>query len=186
MNNDNVQILLAYADQLEVLGVVELCSQHIIDNLSPKNALQMLQFAKNYFCKDLSQNIGKYIRYNFKDIVEMNDDFISLTGEELLNIVSDDALNAKSEQEVFNAIKKWVEANIEERKQSVAKLIACVRFGLMSLTFFNDQVLKWQILISDPVSPLSSKIKYQIMITIIFYVSLYNLRELLLTFEYFK
>lgn len=152
ITEDNVQVLLAYADQLEVLGVVELCSRYIIDHLTPGNCLQLMQFAKHYFCRDLCENIAKYIRYNFKEIVETSNGFIYLTEDELYEIVSDDALNAKSELEVFYAIKKWVEYEPNTRKEALAKMLCCVRFGLMSQQSFTECVANWQLLLGDAIS----------------------------------
>lgn len=153
INCDNAQILLAYADQLEVLGVVDLCSRFIIENLTPYNALQMLQFARNYFCQDLYENVRKYTRYNFKNIVDMNSDFVHLTEEELYGIISDDALNVKSENEVFEAIKKWVEQNPQERTEALSNLMSCVRLGLINLSYFYNHVSKWPLL-DNPVRKL--------------------------------
>lgn len=152
VNVDNVQSLLAYADQLEVIGCIQYCCQYIIDNLDPSNCLEVLLFARQYFCHDLEEKGRKYIRHHFKEVMQYNSDFVNLTDDELFDILSDDELNAKSEGLVFEAIKLWVEFDKESRKKNLAKLLSCVRLGLLVCHFYTSQVLKWNLILEDIVS----------------------------------
>lgn len=147
---ENVQSLLAYADQLEVLGVVDLCSRFILGHLTSTTSLGVLRFARNYMCGALHHGVARYVRIHFAEIVG-TEDFLKLTADELQGIISDDALNARSERDVFEAIVKWAEDKLDERKCYLGMLMSCVRFGLMPYRYLQDVVMKWTPLESDKV-----------------------------------
>lgn len=151
ITHENVQALLAYADQLEVLGVVDLCSRYMLAHLTPNTCLGALRFARNYMCGALQNGVARFVRSHFKEIVATAD-FLKLTEDELHGIISDDALNARSEREVFEAIVRWVEEEPEERKKSLGVLICSVRFGLIPMEYITDVVMTWGMLQNDPVS----------------------------------
>lgn len=151
VTNENVQCLLAYADQLEVLGCVQLCCQYIVSNLDPSNCLEVLLFARHYFCKDLEEKGRRFIRHHFLEVMKSNPDFFNLTDDELYHILSDDELNARSEEIVFEAIQKWVEHDPQKRKHSLGKLLSAVRLGLLACSFYTTKVLKWKLLLENDV-----------------------------------
>ncbi|CAG5102462.1 Similar to KLHL10: Kelch-like protein 10 (Homo sapiens) [Cotesia congregata] len=129
---ENVEQLLPVADQFEVLGVVQLCCQFLLQELSPENCLGVYKYARSYFCHDLEEKARKYIRHNFKKIWRESTEFKELTCGELCKILSDDELNVKSEELVFEAIKSWVEVDESNRAGYLPDLVECIRFGLIN------------------------------------------------------
>lgn len=114
--------------------------------------LGIFKFARHYFCRDLEEKGQKYIRHHFKRILQESLEFKELAGEELEAILRDDELNVKNEEIVFEAVKTWVEHNVDDRKPYLPRLLKCVRYGLMSYTFFTNNVLAWKIIEEDEVS----------------------------------
>ncbi|CAK9802012.1 Kelch-like protein 10 [Anthophora quadrimaculata] len=146
---ENVEQLLPLADQFEVLGVVQLCCQFLLQELRPENCLGIFKFARHYFCRDLEKKGRKYIRHHFKRILQESSEFKELTSKELEAILRDDELNVKNEEIVFEAVKTWLEYNVEERRHYLPRLLKCVRYGLMSYNFFANNVLTWKIIKND-------------------------------------
>lgn len=93
----------------------------------------------------------KYIRHNFKRILKDSTEFKDLSIEELEAILRDDELNVRNEELVFEAIKFWIEAKIDERKLYLPRLFQCIRFGLMSSKFFNSNILTSRLIENDEV-----------------------------------
>lgn len=81
-------------------------------------------------------------------------EYKDLTFEELEKILTDDELNVKDEELVFEAIKIWIEVDVEGRKRHVSKLLNCIRFGLMSYKYFHDNILSWDLIRDDKVKNL--------------------------------
>ncbi len=63
---------------------------------------------------------------------------IATRSNELL-MLSDD-LNVKNEEIVFECIIRWINHDLENRKQHVAKLLRCIRLGLLSTQYFVETV----------------------------------------------
>lgn len=114
--------------------------------------LGIFKFARHYFCRDLEEKGRKYIRHHFKRILQESPEFKELTSKELEAILRDDELNVKNEEIVFEAVKTWLEHNVDERRPYLPRLLKCVRYGLMSYNFFTNNVLTWKIIEEDEVS----------------------------------
>lgn len=93
----------------------------------------------------------KFILCNFKQILKESAELKDISIDELELILQDDELNIRYEEFIFEAIKSWIEAKIDDRKKYVPRLLNCVRFGFMSSKFFNKEVLSWKIFENDEV-----------------------------------
>ncbi|CAG9794036.1 unnamed protein product [Diatraea saccharalis] len=146
---ENVEYLLPYADQFDVVGVIQLCCQYLLQELRPHNCLGIFKFARYYFCGELEKKGKLYIRQNFSRILKECNEFKSLTFDELEDILRDDELNVRNEEIVFQAVKTWVEYDIENRKRYIPSLLSCVRFGHISYKYFKSKILQWQPVVDD-------------------------------------
>ncbi|CAH0729985.1 unnamed protein product, partial [Brenthis ino] len=146
---DNVENLLPYADQFDVVGVIQLCCQFLLQELQPHNCLGIFKFARCYFCSDLEKKGKLYIRQNFARILKECNEFKLLSFEELEDILRDDELNVKNEEIVFQAIKIWVEHDLLNRKMYIPSLLTCIRYGHISYKYFKSKILQWQPVIDD-------------------------------------
>jgi kelch-like protein 10 len=151
VTSQNVEQLLPTADQYEFLGVVQLCCRYLLEELQPENCLGIFKFARHYFCHELEKRGRKYICHNFMEILQQSSEFKDLSVEELENILCDDELNVSSEELVFEAVIKWTQADLQAREQHLKTLIHCVRYGLMSFTFFTDEVMNNELILASPV-----------------------------------
>ncbi|XP_011138765.1 kelch-like protein 10 [Harpegnathos saltator] len=145
VNADNVEQLLPLADQFEVLGIVQLCCQFLLQELRPDNCLGIFKFACHYFCRDLEKQGRKYIRHHFKQILQESGELKDLLCDELEAILSDDELNVKNEEIVFDAVKTWVESRVDERRVYLPRLLKCIRYGLMTHKYFVNNVVSWKL-----------------------------------------
>ncbi|KAL3285261.1 hypothetical protein HHI36_019371 [Cryptolaemus montrouzieri] len=149
VDEENVESLLKFADQYEVMGVVQLCCKFLLDEMCPANCLGILHFAGQYFCTKLMERGKLYVRQNFVDLLTESSEFVNLAVTELLEILKDDDLNVKSEEIVFEAIKKWVNYMPIKRKVYLLELLKCMRLHNLE-TKQMSKMTKWSLIQKDP------------------------------------
>ncbi|CAG9561424.1 unnamed protein product [Danaus chrysippus] len=146
---ENVENLLPYADQFDVVGVIQLCCQFLLQELRPHNCLGIFKFARCYFCSELEKKGKLYIRQHFARILKECNEFKLLSFEELEDILRDDELNVRNEELVFQAVKSWVEHDLDNRRKYISSLLSCIRYGHISYKYFKSKILQWQPVIED-------------------------------------
>ncbi|XP_015790549.1 kelch-like protein 3 isoform X1 [Tetranychus urticae] len=126
----NVQQLLAGAKMLDCPEIVSICSDFIISQLHPENALGIYSFSDLLGCSDLNQCTLNYILHNFTSIIEKSDEFTQLTPERLIEIISSEHIDTGTggEEVVFSSVMNWVSYDEENRKQFLPQLLEHVRF----------------------------------------------------------
>jgi hypothetical protein len=60
-------------------------------------------------------------RTNFTEISLKSEEFLELELEQLILILNSDELNIKSEEAVFDAVIRWIDYKVDERKKVLKK-----------------------------------------------------------------
>ena len=139
--SSNIEELFEAADRFSILALLEECINFLSHQLSPENCLGLLRFAKYYNCKQLTDRCWMYVLSNFKQITQRSQEFVQLQEKELLDIISDDRLDVTREDEVLDAIIKWVDFYPKERKQHFQMLISATRLPFLSEDSFVKNLL---------------------------------------------
>ncbi|XP_053573731.1 kelch-like protein 10 [Bombina bombina] len=140
VTSDNVEELLAAADQFNVMGIVRACCTFMESHLCVENCIGIYKFTEFYYCPELHHKAQTYILQNFTDIVKASDEFLELSFLELSNIIEQDKLNVKKEDAVFDSIVKWIGHDQESRKNYISFLFPKIRLGLMEADYFMNNV----------------------------------------------
>ncbi|XP_077295125.1 ectoderm-neural cortex protein 1-like [Arctopsyche grandis] len=77
---------------------------------------------------------------NFETL-HKTEDFLNLPAYNVTEILKSDDLNVSSEEDVFNAVKLWVNHDDANRKNDLAQLMGSVRLSLFSTKFLYDEVI---------------------------------------------
>lgn len=77
---------------------------------NPNNVLGIRSFADTLGCSKLTDAADKYIQQYFYE-VSMSDEFLSINGGELLDIVKKDELHVNSEEQVSTALRFQLRVN---------------------------------------------------------------------------
>jgi len=77
---------------------------------------------------------------HFTDIATKSNELLMLTDESMVEIISSDDLNVKNEEIVFESIIRWINHDPTSRRQHIAKLLRCIRLGLLSTQYFVETV----------------------------------------------
>ena len=96
-------------------------------------------FADAHTCTDLVEASGKFAERHFTEVAN-EDEFLLLPKSQLAELLSCEDLNVNSEEEVYNAIMRWVYHDKENRKNAIAELLQQIRMPLLSPRFLVDIV----------------------------------------------
>ena len=82
---------------------------------------------------------GKFAERHFTEVAN-EDEFLLLQKSQLADLLSCEELNVRSEEEVYNAIMRWVYHDKDNRKNAIAELLQQIRMPLLSPRFLVDIV----------------------------------------------
>jgi len=130
VTNENVQDLLIAGDMIELREVVEICTDHLVRQLEPSNAIGIFRFAADHNCMLLREAALRYVCTNFVQ-VSTEEEFSDLPRELLLNLLPSEDLRVDSEYQVFQAALSWLEHDVGSRRRFVFDILKHVRLPLV-------------------------------------------------------
>nr|CAB3259761.1 kelch-like protein 20 [Phallusia mammillata] len=134
VEESNVQSLLPAACLLQMVEIQEICSEFLKRQLDPSNCLGIRAFADTHACRELLRVADKFTQANFQEVKE-NEEFRLLPVEQLIEIISSDDLNVRSEEHVYKALMTWTQHDIAERRPLLPKVLQHVRLPLLTPKF---------------------------------------------------
>ncbi|GFR94208.1 kelch-like protein 18 [Elysia marginata] len=135
----NVQSLLIVASFLNMQAVKDACSTYLKNRLDPSTCLSLRAFADQYMCSTLVEAANKYIQKKFR-LVAQSTDFLNLPKAEVLEILSRDELDVTSEEQVFEAVLRWIKHDPLVRVPNLPELMVKVRLPLLTPQYLSDNV----------------------------------------------
>lgn len=139
INAGNVQNLLSASSLLQLASVKQACVQFLHRVLHPTNCLGIRSFADTYSCVDLVEAADVFAVKNFSEVAR-SEEFLTLSPEDVVEMISREELNVRTEEEVFEAISAWVCREVDERKDFLPELLKNVRLPLISPQYLCDKV----------------------------------------------
>ena len=132
--------LLKIADFLVIPSLKEVSSNFIIQSLSSSNCFMAYYLAVNYRCIELQEKARDFIYANFTRVVE-HEDFLNLTINEVEEWISSDEIRVRGEEDVFEAIVKWVEQKGSGERDKFFELFRHVRLIYLSRNYVLNDIL---------------------------------------------
>ncbi|MCL4127250.1 UNVERIFIED_CONTAM: hypothetical protein GTU68_060600, partial [Idotea baltica] len=139
IEESNVQTLLPAACLLQMQEIQDVCCEFLKQQLHPSNCLGIRSFADTHSCRDLLRIADKYTQQHFLEVME-SEEFLDLPVNQLMDIISSDELNVRSEEQVFSAVMAWVKYNVTERRPFLAQVLEHVRLPLLNPKFLVGTV----------------------------------------------
>ena len=147
MTETNIHGVLTTASFLGLGEMVQGCVRFIIKHLSPSNCLEVRRLGFLFNLDDLKSAADNYVQKNFAKVTK-EEDFLTLSVEEVDYFVSNDHISVESEEDIYRAITRWVENGVEKEKKDIVKLYNLVRFPILDPGFIKSIVLNNKILTS--------------------------------------
>ncbi|XP_001948815.2 kelch-like protein 3 isoform X2 [Acyrthosiphon pisum] len=145
----NVQILLPAANLLQLQEIKEACCDFLRTQLHHTNCFGINALADLYSCMELLKSSELYTQQHFSEVVE-GDEFLSLSSEQVIKLISSDKLIIPSEEKVFESVIRWVKHELDSRKCILPQLMEHVRLPLTSKNFIVENVVKEPLLNNCP------------------------------------
>lgn len=139
ITSSNVQQILVAASYLGLQKVCDACSEFLKIRLQPNNVLGIKSFAESLSCPNLVTAAKKFIEKHF-ETVSKSDEFLQLTVDEVVDIISKDDLNVRGEETVFEGVIQWVKYDVSKRESEMPKLLTQVRLPLLTPQYLTDFV----------------------------------------------
>ena len=139
VEESNVQVLLPAACLLQMTEIQDVCCEFLKRQLDPSNCLGIRAFADTHSCQDLLHFADKFTQDRFQEVIE-SEEFLLLPINQLIDIISSDELNVRSEEQVYNAIISWVKFNVADRRQHLALVLNHVRLSQLTAKFLVGTV----------------------------------------------
>nr|XP_046916765.1 kelch-like protein 3 [Dermatophagoides farinae] len=178
INETNVQMLLSAATMLNCKDIIKICCEFLRSKLQTSNAIGIYSFAEIMGCKDLKDFTFAFILQNFVQIFQ-NDEFIQLSTERVVEIISSDYLDTGDEGEhiVLAAVINWIMFDYNERRQYLSQLIEHIRFPRFNQEELINIENEYPLVKNEPASKdlLIEALKYHLM------KNSYDINSLLLT-----
>eukprot|EP00102_Acyrthosiphon_pisum_P024844 XP_016662054.1 PREDICTED: ring canal kelch homolog isoform X2 [Acyrthosiphon pisum] len=130
ITNENVQMLLPAANILQLDYINGVCAEFLQKHLDPSNCLGIKAFADLHNCIDLLSISEAYIKQNFLEVAKI-EDFVSLSSDDLVKLISSNDLAVPFEEKVFECVIKWVNHDLDRRNNFLPKLMEHVRLPLL-------------------------------------------------------
>ena len=158
INDDNVLELLNTASFLLVTPVKKACIKLLHRQLSGENCFSILQVAEKFGASDLAKTASNAIKSNFFSVLN-NDEFVSISKKSLINFISSDEIQVEREEEVYQAVLKWVKYDKVNRVSDLPELLSHLRGKSLPKGFLKSEMTKEPLLaaFSSLLEPSKSK-----------------------------
>ncbi|XP_035674929.1 kelch-like protein 24 [Branchiostoma floridae] len=137
ITEDNAAELMEGASFFQVPPVREACIKFLSDNLNIKNCMKVVILG-GMLDLNLEADALSYAMKEFAAACKTLE-FLDLTKEQLIKLISSDDLNAP-EETVYMAVMKWINHDTSKRKKEMRELMELVRFPFMDKMYFMEKV----------------------------------------------
>ncbi|ELU14031.1 hypothetical protein CAPTEDRAFT_109893, partial [Capitella teleta] len=142
VNEDNVQTLVAASEFLLMRDLKAYCEDFLTTLIRSSNHQELCTFGKKFNLKNLLSSAHDFYLSHFMEFVE-KPAFEALTEEQLVEVISDDRLNAENEDIVFTSVVRWVNVDPEQRKEAFPRIAPFIRFPLCTQKTLSMNVI-WE------------------------------------------
>lgn len=138
---DDAQDLLAAASLFQYVEVVDTCCRFLLTHLHPSNCLGIEAFGHHHVCSQLAAEAHRFALENFEAVATESDEFLELSAQRLESYVSSNDIEVRMEENVFEAVVRWVRADVDKRQSAAYRLLGHIRFSSVASDYIQSTVL---------------------------------------------
>lgn len=139
IHEGNIGDVVKAATMLRFTAVADNCIEYYLSILCIANCLDIDEVADAYDLARLKVATHTFIVDNFID-VSRSDGFLELVEKRLSPFLVDNEINVVTEEDVFQAVVRWIKYDVETRAPVMGALLECVRFKLFPVTVSQYQI----------------------------------------------
>ena len=139
VDDTDLEELLLVAARLQAPALQDVAAAAVVERLSTTSCCRVWQLGTALNLPEIGKAASKLARNQFASFAH-SQGFLSLTEEQLLSLILDDSLHVE-EASVFEALVRWAKAQAPPPSEdSMAQLVAAVRFPLLPRDFIEQRV----------------------------------------------
>lgn len=142
----NAKTLLEAANKFQFSTFCKVCVSFLEKQLTAANCLGVLAMAEAMQCTELHNMAKAFALQNFPDVAGQ-EEILNVSKEDLVSYMSNDSLNTKAEELVYETVIKWIKKEPSSRVQHVSELLAVVRLPFIHPSYLlnvvdNEELIK--------------------------------------------
>ncbi|EDO41576.1 predicted protein [Nematostella vectensis] len=146
---DNVELILQGANLMLVQSVKDACCRFLESRLNVSNCLGIQSFSETYACHELWHIASRYVYQNFVHVSE-SDEFLAMSPKNVAILFSSDEISVENEEKVYEALVRWVNHDLSQRRDLFPELLELIRLPLVSPYYLVDVVEKEELMTVSP------------------------------------
>lgn len=127
------------ARTLQIASFCRVCTTYLEKQLSVSNCLGVYAMAEALGSADLERRARAFVLTNFPELA-MREEVLSVSCAQLVSLLANDDLNAKTEELVYDLAIRWVRKDICARLQHAAEVLSVVRLPFLHPSFLLNTV----------------------------------------------
>uniref|UniRef100_A0A3B5AUV9 Kelch like family member 29 n=1 Tax=Stegastes partitus TaxID=144197 RepID=A0A3B5AUV9_9TELE len=146
IDSANAKTLLEAANKFQFNTFCKVCVSFLEKQLTAANCLGVLAMAEAMTCTELHNMAKAFALQNFPEVAGQ-EEILSVSKEDLVAYLSNDSLNTKAEELVYETVIKWIKQDPNSRVQHLSELLAVVRLPFIHPSYLlnvvdNEELIK--------------------------------------------
>ncbi|XP_051264139.1 kelch-like protein 29 [Dicentrarchus labrax] len=146
IDSANAKTLLEAANKFQFNTFCKVCVSFLEKQLTAANCLGVLAMAEAMSCTELHNMAKAFALQNFPEVAGQ-EEILSVSKEDLVSYLSNDSLNTKAEELVYETVIKWIKQDSNSRAQNLSELLAVVRLPFIHPSYLlnvvdNEELIK--------------------------------------------
>ncbi|XP_053315254.1 kelch-like protein 29 [Spea bombifrons] len=146
IDSANAKILLEAASKFQFHTFCKVCVSFLEKQLTASNCLGILAMAEAMQCMELYSMAKAYALQNFPEVANQ-EEILNISTEDFVSYISNDSLNTKAEELVYETVIKWIKKDPASRAKYSAELLAVVRLPFIHPSYLlnvvdNEELIK--------------------------------------------
>ncbi|XP_055088163.1 kelch-like protein 29 [Periophthalmus magnuspinnatus] len=146
IDSANAKTLLEAANKFQFNTFCKVCVSFLEKQLTAANCLGVLAMAEAMSCTELHNMAKAYALQNFPEVAGQ-EEILSVSKDDLVSYLSNDSLNTKAEELVYETVIKWIKQDSASRVQHLSELLAGVRLPFIHPSYLlnvvdNEELIK--------------------------------------------
>ncbi|XP_066560218.1 kelch-like protein 29 [Amia ocellicauda] len=142
----NAKTLLEAANKFQFNTFCKVCVSFLEKQLTASNCLGVLAMAEAMQCTELHNMAKAFALQNFPEVAGQ-EEILNISKEDFVSYLSNDSLNTKAEELVYETVIKWIKKDPGNRVQHVSELLAVVRLPFIHPSYLlnivdNEELIK--------------------------------------------
>ncbi|KAM9466110.1 kelch-like protein 29 isoform 1-T1 [Clarias gariepinus] len=146
IDSANAKTLLEAANKFQFNTFCKVCVSFLEKQLTASNCLGVLAMAEAMQCTELHSMAKAFALQNFPEVASQQE-ILNISKEDFISYLSNDSLNAKAEELVYETVIKWIKKDPSNRVQHMSELLAVVRLPFIHPSYLlnvvdNEELIK--------------------------------------------